>query len=442
MARLVPPARFVPLICVLVYTAVYFIGQFVGFEIGSSVHIGLLAILSVPYFLGVFRFTYQVWCGVMVLLAVMSTPSLFYLVANQDLFVGGGLLSLMILGVLFSGYLSHAAGHDLRALVRTVDIIFQINIIYIALETLFLLLGGWDVLADHIDSYRLITGQPIYSILSMDSPGSPLGLKVGPQYASQIIMLGIFWFFPVVELPGCGRVMRKFWFLIALALYPFCMTGTSLLMGLVMLAVVLFVFPNAILVPYIARWRLAFSVAYAIFMMLVGWSLPGYRVSESASVSFHLRVFLDPIYAFQGLTLTQKIFGMKGDVGLISYTDFAFGAILWNSGSLLVFVFLASMSAIIFRSLMMARRGLNGGQRVDVLYPIMCLLAVQIVGWLLSLGHYPVAVENVGKLFFALIIGGSVSLLHKAGRHRLMVSKAAVSETDFSPFAFSSKRPC
>jgi len=350
-------------------------------------------------------------------------------VYNDRLLTGGsGIIGITILTIIFVTFLnSYKSSGQIYLLEKQISIIFAFHIIYILIETLILISGGFDFLKLVIPSYRNLTGQPIYPLFGMGYPGGANGWQVGPQVASQILALSIIWFAPIYKkrLVTVRLMPNSFLWMLSLVLYPFCMSGTSLLMLFVMVCV-LFVFPKKIFRAGFLPFKLS-MILIIIFSVFTGsfMDIMAYRLYTSERYDYYFDIFLSPVISYLDLPLEKALFGMQQKYSVHNsseriFTDFGMGAIVWIGGGLLalfpILTFVVIHMRVFFVSL---SRRYNGSSDAILWLTLATASATSAIGWLVSLAHYTVAVETGGKQFFAFMIATTVVCLFRLNSMRL-----------------------
>lgn len=350
------------------------------------------------------------------ILIIIAVVILYNIYFGRPLLGGSGIIGLIIISIIFVCILnSDNSPEQVYSLERQISILFAIHIVYILFETIFLMTYGYDFMKLYISKYRNLTGQPIYELLGLSSPGGANGIMVGPQVASQMLALSIIWFAPIYKkaFPPIRYLPRKYLWILSIVLYPFCMTGTSLIMLTVLSLMILFIYPKSL-----TRMGFSYIKLSLIILLLLGvltggiWDLLLYRITRLEGTDLeeiYLYTFMDPVIAFIQLPMESKLFGMQDDFSLLRHTDFGLAAMIWKGGLLLTMVGILSFIAILIRGYVILR------SKIVIRHPIVykwCILtaasAISSIGWFVSLGHYTVAVEPGGKHFFAFMIAATV----------------------------------
>jgi hypothetical protein len=238
---------------------------------------------------------------------------------------------------------------------------------------------------------------------------------MAPQVASQILVLSLFWFAPLFQFnfTGLNGKSNVILFISSAVLYPFCMTGTSLIMLIVMFLVLIFITPQDLLV---------IKKRIIILPILIGFLFFGknifYRIADKSIANRYVEIFMDPVKKFIGLPVELIIFGMQGNKGNLIYTDFGLGAMVWTSGVLLVLTVIGMAFFLLLRS---CRCIFNTDRSATnfCLGTVLMAAIIQLCGWVLSMGHYLVALNLGGKQTLSFFIAIAVYILMRPQEERV-----------------------
>jgi len=331
---------------------------------------------------------------------------------SRSLTSGSGITGLFVVTFIYVCFLDHDKSPlQVYLLGRQISILYAIHIIYIFFETIVLQTHGYGFMKTMIPEYRNLQGQPIYQLLGLSPTGGANGLMVGAQVASQLLALSIIWFAPIykIKLNSIKFFPRTSIWMLSLLIYPFCMTGTSLVMLLGMILIIVFLYQKNITKRGFVFIKILVAVVLAIGVFtgqLFDFLL--YRLGSNVGedlTSFYMVIFLDPVYAFIDLPLESKLFGMQNNNANLNYTDFGFAAIIWKGGLLLGIISIATFFVIITRALIIFKNRIKDECALSFAWLTLAVSnAVISIGWFLSLSHYTVATETGGKQLFAFSI--------------------------------------
>ena len=336
----------------------------------------------------------------------------FYNLLNVRSLTGGsGIIGLTLITIIFVCFLNaDKSTGQVYLLWRQISILYVIHIGYIFFETILLMATDYSFMKSLIPSYRNLTGQPIYMLLNMHVSGAN-GLMVGPQVASQMLALSLIWFAPIYKKNNftIKYFPNKLLWLVSLILYPFCMTGTSLVMLFVMILSILFIYPKRLLKNgiYYIKPFIIISVVVGLFSGTI-FDILTYRAPTQKLFAFYLEVFLEPVTAFFNLPTENILFGMQGNTELLKYSDFGMGAIIWMGGALLATTVIITFIAILIKTIFVINNKKFTESSSSSWIFLAATCAISSVGWLVSLMHYTVAVETGGKQLFAFTVATTI----------------------------------
>lgn len=355
---------------------------------------------------------YKVILYAIPIIIIFSVLIYYNIYLGRALTGGSGFFAITVLTLIFYCmlYNSDLPG-QVNVIARQISTLYLIHIVYIAIEMVVLITHDYEYMKSIFPAYRNLKGQPIYSFLGMESPGSANGIMVGAQVASQMLALSLIWFVPVYSynIFKLKNISNYFiWFFTAV-LFLMCMTGTSVVMLFVMLVCLLFFIPAKIVNPWFRNIRPILIVVLFLSSFYGLKEVILYRVPTTDLYEFYIKVFFQPIVTFVNLPIEKILFGMQSDYSLAEYTDFGMGAIVWSSGVLVAFVVLLSFfSLLVWAVVSINRKRMN---RSNYYFRCITLAGACLIGsiaWFVSLFHYTVATETGGKQMFAFVIAATL----------------------------------
>jgi hypothetical protein len=328
---------------------------------------------------------------------------------GRQLSSGSGFVGLPVITLIFIIMLQQdKSNNQVVYLSRAIALLYATHVIYILFESLLLESLGYQLLKTIIINYRPI--------------GGANGIMVGPQVASQMLVLSMFYFLPIFRFNmfNSKYISSGKLFMISLLLWPFCMTGTSVLMLVTMLTFIILTVQNNISNNKVIRYRLILVVLLVIsFFTGVLENIVFYRIDTAERLIYYLEQFLSPLKVYLSSSIEEQIIGIdpskrEGLARTPWSGDFGLGAILIVSGAIIFFTSLIAYLLIIARTFFVVFKYRNNFSRE--LIPWLTLAfsgAIGMIGWLVSLAHYTVATEVGGKQFVAFIIASTVVSLLK-----------------------------
>jgi len=353
------------------------------------------------------------------LFAVFFSVGIYTYFITGSFFSGSGLLGITVITFVFIVMLeSNKSNNQVFYLINQIAILYTIHVVYILFETIILETSGTNVfIKTFIQTHRILVGQPIRSLLDIGGSGSN-GIMVGAQVASQMLVLSMIFFIPIFKFKQTNKYLSNGWmFLLSLILWPFCMTGTSVLMFLLTVFIIALIVPKYML----NKQGVMMKKLFTVLILILGisgylWDMLLYRIKDQETLNIYLYRFLDPLVLFLKIPLEKQLFGAN----YITYIhqqyagDFAFAVLVVVSGLVLSIFVCIIFIAIILRTIYMVRKCRNIVS--PHLLPWLTLAfssALGMSGWWISLAHYGVALESGGRHFFALTVAVTVVCLFR-----------------------------
>jgi hypothetical protein len=346
---------------------------------------------------------------ILTMMGIIGSIVVFNILTGRSATGSGGLYGLIATTIIMTLIYSESRCKVTeKPLLDSINFVYSIHLIYILIETVIILTGNIYFLQDLIPVYRILPGQPIYLMLGISSPGSPNGMYVGAQVASQMLALNIAWHMPVFRYPTrLSHNQTVPWqFYLSLILFQFSMTNTALLMLVAMSLAKIYLFPIGLYKPWVIKYRNFICIGVLLLLICYDkFDLLFYRFTNIKAVQIYNDAFLDPINVIFQLPLYNKLFGMQADKYLLNYADFGWAVLALNNGLIVTFSVVLFIFFVLLMSIYKLYRTCNVID--DNFKGISYVLAnsiVQIIGWSISLSHYYVAIEHGGKEIFSMII--------------------------------------
>ena len=174
-------------------------------------------------------------------------------------------------------------------------------------------------------------------------------------------------------------------------------------MHLLILALLLtYYFPNNLLYRrrYIVTIILVFTLTFFSQSML---SLIAYKLNSAENIETYLYAFTNPIEGFLNLNLIDMIFGAGIHVGDVYGKDFGFLELLKQTGIFFMALSLFIIAYIVSKVRFFAKKRCSFLE-YDLWRNIALINSIFLLGWLLSMVHYTMAVESGSREIFAFNI--------------------------------------
>lgn len=340
-----------------------------------------------------------------------------------------GLVSLFALTFVFSKLLEKGnTAHLARDVVRQIGLIYIIHVVFVLAELLFRLAGHTEILvaiAGHatvVTKYKMYNSATFLSYLGVEDISGMNSLLLGSQSASQLVLLAAFFFAPWYK----GRNLMQdgfshwFWFMLAVALFPFVASMTAMVMLAVLLLFMIYVLPNSSLNKRM-NW-----VATPLLLFLFGGTLSSifaFRITSEKAIDIYLSAFLAAPIAFLELPLIDQLMGFGRNLreSSVEAADFGFGMLVYQTGLYLMGLAVICLLMLIYAVYVAIRRckttGLNSPWSAIAGINIVCA-----IGWGLSLIHYTPAIELGGRHIFAMHLAVCLVALKRMANLRSQVS--------------------
>jgi hypothetical protein len=337
-----------------------------------------------------------------VILMIVFGHALFQLISGRGI-GSGGILIIYFLVLFFTTHLNNSSASQIMVTMFLINIVFVITLY---LELLIVLTGHQDVLinlfnSDIVTKYKSYNHADFIKYLGFSGVSGTNSIFLGSQTASILSILSFFYFFLIGEFNK-----RQILFMVSLILIPFVSTMTSNIVFVILLLLLTYYFPN----NFLYRWRyivtiiLIFTFAFFSHGIL---SLIVYKLDSTGNIETYLYAFIYPIEGFLNLNLNDKMFGAGVYVGDLYGKDFGFLELLKQVGISLVALSLFIIVYIVLKVRFFTKIRC-GFLEYDLWRNIALINSIFLLGWLLSLVHYTMAVESGSREMFAFNIAVSL----------------------------------
>lgn len=324
----------------------------------------------------------------------------------------GGLLALFYAALIFGKLLDQGADFALaRRTWRQISALFVIHISFLFAELVVRLAGYTHVLVDiagyttEVTRYKTYNSAAFLNYLGFEEMSGLNSLLLGSQTASQLMLFAMFWFAPIYRGGMSLRVWLStyFWFVLAVIMFPLCVSMTAMGLLIILTVFVVYVLPNSKL-NRPAAWLGLLVVAAAFGNMLL--PIFTYRIETEDDLQHYIDTQLDSPYRFAELPIMDQVLGVGSQIerALVEHSEFGLGMLLIQTGVLVMAVAAGSLLGLIVIVLRAVRRP-NVNRGVGEAWASLAGASlVGVLGWAVSLGHYTPAIELGGRQFFALLV--------------------------------------
>jgi hypothetical protein len=350
----------------------------------------------------------------------------------------GGYVVLMI--IIFLGILNNQAPNA-ETIIRWISLLFQLLLIGIGIELIFILTGRQSVLTGlfysevttHYKNYNPADFMRFIGLAS-DS-GGPNSILLGSQIAGMVCLFSTLWFFFIRYLPNyCqNRKVIHFWLGVSIIFLLATMNGTAGLLTLLGFLIPYFLSKskmqkiNAFIFILLFLTTLVFLISQGYIFERIFSSEPAsfsretldifkrsgleIETKDISVIDFYLFIFFRPVDIWLNSDIFSQIFGSGNELflneDLYIGGDFGFGSeVLLKSGLLWAFTFTWVVLSICFSALFLPYKCQMVGNVWVGLSKINALIGFL---WFTSLIHYTPAIQNAGgyslfALSLALVI--------------------------------------
>lgn len=336
--------------------------------------------------------------GMIVVLLAVFGHTLFQLISGRGI-GSGGILIIYFLVVFFTMYLKELSASQIM------NTMFVINIVFITtlyLELLVVLTGYQDVLinlfnSNEVTKYKSYNHADFIKYIGFTGVSGLNSIFLGSQSASIISVLSMFYFLLESEFNK-----RYILFVIALIMMPFVSTMTASIAFVILLLLLTYYFPNNLFY----RRKLTITIVLTIVLVFFSksvFNLIMYKLDSSENIEIYLFAFINPITEFLKFDFIDKIFGVGIYVNDSYGKDFGLLELLKQVGISLVVLSLFIVVYIVSKVRFFTKKR-RGFLEYDLWMNIALINSIFLLGWLLSLVHYTMAVESGLREIFAFNI--------------------------------------
>lgn len=334
---------------------------------------------------------------------------------------GSAILSVIVMTFLFYYLWKPIPSEWLeKHLIDQISIIYVIHIGFILFEIVLLRTGNINILMALSGGWY----KPGFDLSYGDSPQS---LSNQSQAASQLSLFAATWFAMLFlsrkKLKRGFDAVNTATFVAAVAAFVIYPTTTMQIVGIVFVGCVVYLIPSCRNV-YL---RLLVPLVIILFAASIYEAIT-YKFNEDIyrHALAYQDVFLDPIRAFLGLTLMQKLWGAGSIQAVDQVTgtvaaDFGFGIIILQIGLVLGLIALISISLPVFQVWRNAYEKHAVDSRAFVWVWLGSANGLIAVGNFLSLAHYTVAIQAGARTLFAFHMAIVLLSLHQIACHRRLL---------------------
>lgn len=333
-----------------------------------------------------------------VILLTVFLHALFQLISGRGI-GSGGILIIYFLVLFFTMHLKNSSASQI------INIMFIINIIFIItlyLELLIVLMGQQDVLINLFNSevvtkYKWYNHADFIKYLGFSGISGLNSIFLGSQSASMIAVLSTIYF--LLE----NKFNKRYkLFMMALITIPFTSTMTATIVFAILLFLLTYYFSNNFL--YSRRHNITIMLVLTLAFFGQGvLNLIFFKLDSHENIEIYLYAFINPIEGFLNLNLIDNIFGAGMNVGNSFGKDFGFLELLKQVGISLVGLSLFIIVYIVSKVRFFTKKRC-GFLEYDLWRNIALINSIFVLGWLLSLVHYTMAVESGVREIFAFNI--------------------------------------
>jgi hypothetical protein len=334
---------------------------------------------------------------IVVLLTVFGY-ALFQLISGRGI-GSGGILLIYFLVLFFTTHLKKSSASQIMGIMFLINIVFVVTLY---LELLIVLTGQQDVLinlfnSDVVTKYKWYNHADFIKYLGFSNISGLNSIFLGSQSASMLAVLSTIYF--LLE----NKFNKRYkLFVVALILIPFTSTMTANIVFTLLLLLLIYYFSNNFLYRrrYIVTIILIFTLTFfsqSMFDLIV------YKLGSAENIAIYMKAFINPIAGFLDLNLNDTIFGTGIHVKDSYGNDFGFLELLKQAGIFLIALSLFIIVYIVSKVRFFTKKRCSFLE-YDLWRNIALINALFLLGWLLSLVHYTMAVEPGVREIFAFNI--------------------------------------
>ena len=337
---------------------------------------------------------------------------------------GSSIISVTLMSLLFVNFLKTSPAKGLvKNIISQVSIIYIIHISFILFEVLLINTGNVNFLR-MLPGGKYETDFASYYIV-------PQSLFKQSQAASQISIFAMTWFLYLFffrkKLMTIFKVRYTYVLIASFLVIALYLTTTALIVGIVLL------FLTVYLIPYFPKsklWRFLVLITGVIFFKPIYQALTYKMHEDYVHAMVYRNAFYDPIGIFLEQPLFSQLWGVGGmesvnQIG-IEHADFGIGISVLQVGIVLMVVAISACFTLVLRMLLFSySRQFNNHQCFPWIW-LGSVNALLVVGNLLSLVHYTVALQMGGRALFSLHIAIVILSLQRLVLYRRSL-KAVVS---------------
>jgi len=372
----------------------------------------IVGVFLVFFLFGKIKIPRRLLYGIAPMLVVVFVSILYNYYHYSGFFSGSGVIGVFIVTTIFIVLLwSNKNTDHPYFIIKKIGLLYLIHLIYIVFEVLLLEMKGYYFLKSIIPTYRNLENN------------SPNGIMVGPQVASQLLVLSFMWFVHLYKVRFVGKVNNNLIIFVVSTMIIYFATGTSIIMLAVMIFMSMFFIPKIIINNSLYKLRYFIFVFLGLLLVFNLSSLMNVVVTEEL-FEFYFFIFYDTIEVFLNSSLEGKLFGLPDAIHNLNYGDFGLGNIVVIGGALLFCISVITLLFVYKKIFFTLRRKYNNMSTENGLWLILLSASsISAAGWFASLVHYGVAVETGGKHFFSLLLAVMVVSLFKLKDNLLLYQK-------------------